>query len=193
METGCCHNSGLFRITRSFRSIRTTRSTRSTRITLTTRIIQTTQTILPNPFMLIIHRICALSAQRYKIPSPLAFQGSFLFRLKGSMIFRYEGSTQLAIEGQTHAAFPVTTEYCYLHFVLCSWGQWMHKFSTHHCSHGKTVAAAEAARVARVQIELEVPRVVREALANRGQPIVTVVACAAEIAIVAIARSGEEK
>ena len=193
METGCCHNSGLFRITRSFRSIRTTRSTRSTRITLTTRIIQTTQTILPNPFMLIIHRICALSAQRYKIPSPLAFQGSFLFRLKGSMIFRYEGSTQLAIEGQTHAAFPVTTEYCYLHFVLCSWGQWMHKFSTHHCSHGATAVAAAVVRAAIARIEAEVPRAARIALVNRGRPIVAVEARAAEIAIVAKARSGEEK
>ena len=73
MGTGCCHNSGLFRITRSFRSIRTTRITRSTRIT------QTTQTILPNPFMLIIHRICALSGQRYKITSPLANKRGEIF------------------------------------------------------------------------------------------------------------------
>ena len=79
METGCCHNSGLFRITRSFRSIRITLTTRTIRITLTTRIIQTTRTILPNPFMLIIHRICALSGQRYKIPSPLASKRGEIF------------------------------------------------------------------------------------------------------------------
>lgn len=73
--TGCCHNSGLFLTTRSFRIIRIIR------ITLTTLIIQTTQTILLNPFMLIIHRICALSGQRYKIPSPPASKRGEYFSL----------------------------------------------------------------------------------------------------------------
>ena len=74
--TGCCHNSGLFLTTRSFRIIRIIRITLTTLIIL---IIQTTQTILLNPFMLIIHRICALSGQRYKIPSPLASKRGEIF------------------------------------------------------------------------------------------------------------------
>ena len=68
----------------------------------------------------------------------------------------------------------------------------MHKFSTHHSTHGEPVVAVFAARAERARNEVQLKRGVRIALVERRRPVGAVGACGGEIATVAIAGSREE-
>ena len=60
-------------------------------------------------------------------------------------------------------------------------------------AHRLTVVAVVVVHVHVVRIEVEVPRVVRVVRVERTRPVVAVVACVVELAVPAVAGSGQEK
>ena len=96
----------------------------------------------------------------------------------------------------------VTTASCYflsfflflgiLCFLVLFWGMDALKFSARHSPHGEPVDAAEVVRAIIAGIEVQEPRVDRNALVERSRPVETEGACIVEATIVAIAGSGEE-
>ena len=62
-----------------------------------------------------------------------------------------------------------------------------------HWSDRLTIVAVVVVHVVVVRIEVEFPRVVRVVCVERTRPVVAVAACVVEIAIVAVASSGQEE